>query len=119
MLAKAAINPLKDFLVRAKSAFVLDRGLGVSDFELRRLGGRPGTCRGGLGSARSLRLSRMLGSPGGRKREVQAAGESGWARACRGEIRRGLGGRAQTGASEARERLFNQKPVLNMANGLK
>lgn len=119
MLAKAAINSLKEYFVRAKSAFVLYRGLGISDFELRRLGGRPGTCRGGLGSARSLRPSRILVSPGGRKREVQAAGESGWSRACRGEIRRGLGGRAQTGASEARERLFNQKPVLNMANGLK
>lgn len=66
-----------------------------------------GTCRGWLGSARSLRLSRMLGSPGGRKREVQTEGESGWSRACRGEVRRGFGGRAQTGASEARERLFN------------
>lgn len=59
MLAKAAINPLKDFLVRAKSAFVLDRGLGVSDFELRRLGGRPGTCRGGLGSARGLPIAHL------------------------------------------------------------
>lgn len=28
MLAKAAINTLKDFLVRAKSGFVLDRVLG-------------------------------------------------------------------------------------------
>lgn len=28
MLAKDAINTLKEFLVRAKSAFVLDRGLG-------------------------------------------------------------------------------------------
>lgn len=68
MLAKDAINTLKEFLVRAKSAFVLDRGFGFSGFELRRLGGRPGTCRGWLGSARSLRLSRMLGSPGGGKR---------------------------------------------------
>lgn len=64
MLAKAAINPLKDFLVRAKSAFVLDRGFGVSDFELRRLGGRPGTCRGGLGE----------GVPGGDKERFRRQG---------------------------------------------
>lgn len=41
MLAKAAINPLKDFLVRAKSAFVLERGFGIAGFELRRLGECP------------------------------------------------------------------------------
>lgn len=46
MLAKAAINSLKEYFVRAKSAFVLDRGFGFSGFELRRLGGRMGTCLG-------------------------------------------------------------------------